>query len=176
MVIFGLGRTQVPQERDVFDQFADICYAEISAIHETPMTRFNFSRTCYYLGEINVKDSRFAEISSILSRAAIAKNGDFDNENVRVKITLPKRNNLYIDMHGGIFSNCAESRLDGARLARLEQILRHLEKNAQDAQDVRSHISTPNSAGEYVDAYIISPIPDDSRDTPPCSSASRPEA
>jgi hypothetical protein len=124
-------------------------------------------------GEINVKNSRFTEISSTLSRAAIAESGDFDNENVRVKITLPNRNNLYIDMHGRIFSNCAESRLDGARLARLERILRHLEKNAQD---VRSHISTPNSAGEYVDAYIISPIQDDSRDTPPCSSASRPDA
>ena len=103
---------------------AGICYIPMPGSTMTPVTRANLARTCINIVDLKIDDSRFVEMMSYIKNAAPS---DFDEDAVRVRITMPDFTDLYVNKDGEINNAGAKARLKSDDLKSFIKILNRLD-------------------------------------------------
>jgi hypothetical protein len=104
-------------------QSANLCYVPFDVSTSTPMTLSTFSHSCADIGEIDIEDKRFLEIFSLINES---KSGDFLDDGIRVKVTLPDSRLIYIDDAGGVFMGNSKVKLDRRDFLKVRKIITNI--------------------------------------------------
>ena len=97
-----------------------ICYIPSDIAFFVPVTRKNIDRQCFKVGETSAVD---AKIRKTLRKVYEAPPGAFEEYEVRVKITPPSGNSIYIDSHGGVKFSLSSKALSPAQLEEVDRLL-----------------------------------------------------
>lgn len=101
----------------------DICYVPIGVETYVPMTPANIDRSCVRVGRINAADKRYLELRSTLDAA---QSGAFDDQAIRVKLTEPDQDVVYVDNTGGVSLGKRHLRLSASALAKVKRLIEEM--------------------------------------------------
>ncbi|NHZ43768.1 hypothetical protein [Massilia aquatica] len=104
---------------------AVFCHVPFDVATSTGMKISNFPRSCAYVGELSVQDRKYLEILKLIKKA---KPGPFLDLGVRVTITVPDSDIIYIDDDGGVIMGATQVRMDRYGFAQVKRIVRKLAK------------------------------------------------
>lgn len=89
------------------------------------MTMANLGAHCVSDGGFDVNSRDFKELVALLESAAAGK---IEDGIIRVKITLPNQEHIYLDNEGGVRWGSVEKKLTGDQLARATALINRLTK------------------------------------------------
>jgi hypothetical protein len=92
----------------------------------TPVTRKNIDKTCVTIANLKFDDPRFVEVMSFINRSSP---GDFDDDLVRVKISLPGSGSIYMNSEGEVDRPEGKSKLGQGDLRKMIKILDRLRED-----------------------------------------------
>jgi hypothetical protein len=101
-------------------RMVNICYVPIGAETYVPMTAANIEQHCVRIGQVGATDKRYLELKAALQKA---ESGSFDSEAVRVKLTEPDSDSIYVDNAGGVSKGKSQLRLSASSLAKVKRLV-----------------------------------------------------
>ena len=99
---------------------AVFCHVPFDVATSEAMTTRTFPRSCAYIGELSVQDRKYREIMKLIKKA---KPGPFVHLGVRLTITVPGADIIYIDDDGGVITGTSQVRMDRYAFSRVKTIV-----------------------------------------------------
>ncbi|NHZ32808.1 hypothetical protein [Massilia rubra] len=106
---------------------AVFCHVPFDVATSIGMKISNFSQSCAYIGQLGVQDKKYLEILELIKKA---KPGPFIDDGIRVKITVPDSDVIYIDDDGGVIMGATRVKMDQDGFARVKKIVTKMAKES----------------------------------------------
>lgn len=109
------------------NRIAVFCHVPFDVSTSIGMKVSNFSHSCTYIGQLSVQDRKYLEIVELIKKA---KPGPFIDDGIRVKITVPDSDIIYIDDDGGVIMGATRVKMDQDGFAQVKKIISKMAKES----------------------------------------------